>query len=208
MTPPTKRCIRCGEEFPRTVEFFNKNGKYLHPDCKNCRNQSRRQRYQDDPEHAAQCRAQAMRGYWRTIDRVRRWRKRVYAENRELAIARARQWRIDHPEQYRETQRRRKAQHFRAHRQQYNAYTRNYRARKRKAEGAHSAEDVQRQYDAQKGRCYWCGVSLDGAVWHVDHVVPLSRGGSNWPANLVIACQFCNCSRNDRLPDEWKPIIR
>lgn len=76
------------------------------------------------------------------------------------------------------------------------------RFRKLQAEGTHTAEDVQEQYKRQKGRCFWCGEKV-GDTYHVDHIVPLARGGSNWPENLVIACASCNCSRQDKLPHEW-----
>jgi 5-methylcytosine-specific restriction endonuclease McrA len=54
----------------------------------------------------------------------------------------------------------------------------------------------------QRGKCHWCGEKV-GRFYHVDHVVPLSKGGSNGPENLVIACAFCNISKHDRLPHEW-----
>jgi 5-methylcytosine-specific restriction endonuclease McrA len=43
-----------------------------------------------------------------------------------------------------------------------------------------------------------------GDTYHVDHVVPLVRGGSDDPSNLVIACVPCNLSKGDKLPHEWK----
>ena len=43
-------------------------------------------------------------------------------------------------------------------------------------------------------RCHWCG----GEANEVDHVVPVSQGGSRWdPANLVAACGRCNNGRNN-----------
>lgn len=82
------------------------------------------------------------------------------------------------------------------------ANTNRRRARRIAAEGHYTAADVERLYKAQKGKCYYCGVKV-GKTYHVDHVIPLSRGGSNWPENLVIACPPCNTSKNDRLPHEW-----
>jgi len=82
------------------------------------------------------------------------------------------------------------------------ANTRNRRARLRQAEGTHTAKDIQAQYQRQKGKCYYCHEHV-GRKYHVDHVIPVSRGGSNDPSNLVIACHSCNESKNDRLPHEW-----
>jgi len=79
---------------------------------------------------------------------------------------------------------------------------RNRYARQMGAEGHHTAQDIEILYKAQKGRCYWCDKRV-GKDYHVDHVIPLSRGGTNWPSNLVIACAYCNCSRGNKLPHEW-----
>lgn len=49
--------------------------------------------------------------------------------------------------------------------------------------------------------CQYCG---DADVpMCADHVVPLSRGGSNEPDNLVACCLPCNSSKSDRMVDEW-----
>jgi uncharacterized protein (DUF433 family) len=54
----------------------------------------------------------------------------------------------------------------------------------------------------QKGRCYYCGKKIVG-TFHVDHAIPLSRGGSNAPENLVAACIKCNLQKGAKLPHEW-----
>jgi len=82
------------------------------------------------------------------------------------------------------------------------ANTRNRRARLRRAEGKHTAKDIRIQYARQKGKCYYCHKKL-GKSYHVDHIVPITRGGSNDPDNLVITCHHCNESKNDRLPHEF-----
>lgn len=43
-------------------------------------------------------------------------------------------------------------------------------------------------------RCWMCR----GAFDHVDHVKPLSKGGSNMLSNLRPSCAFCNLSKNDK----------
>lgn len=40
--------------------------------------------------------------------------------------------------------------------------------------------------------------SLQGASFHVEHVIPLCRGGTNELANLVLACPSCNLRKADR----------
>lgn len=77
----------------------------------------------------------------------------------------------------------------------------NRRAREQAAEGRHSIADIRRLLEAQRFCCADCGKSIkDG--YHVDHVVPISKGGSNWPTNLQILCPTCNISKGDRDPIE------
>jgi hypothetical protein len=49
---------------------------------------------------------------------------------------------------------------------------------------------------AQKNRCAACRTSLSRAKKHVDHIVPVARGGSNERANLQYLCQRCNLRKN------------
>lgn len=41
--------------------------------------------------------------------------------------------------------------------------------------------------------CHWCGARLHPAT--IDHIIPIARGGSHTPDNLVAACLRCNCSK-------------
>lgn len=56
-------------------------------------------------------------------------------------------------------------------------------------------------------RCRYCGISVDeGAILHVDHVVPQSRGGDTTLENLVTACIDCNLGKSDStLPGNFDP---
>lgn len=49
------------------------------------------------------------------------------------------------------------------------------------------------------GKCVYCG---SGRNLTLDHVMPRSRGGGDTWTNLVTACSKCNCSKDDRTPDE------
>ena len=37
----------------------------------------------------------------------------------------------------------------------------------------------------------------------VDHIVPVAKGGTDDPENLVAACRKCNFSKQDKMPDEF-----
>lgn len=49
--------------------------------------------------------------------------------------------------------------------------------------------------------CFYCGADkkLEG-----DHIIPLSRGGSNVPANIATACRACNLSKGTKSLEEWQ----
>lgn len=82
------------------------------------------------------------------------------------------------------------------------------RARELNADGTHTAADIRLQVTAQTDRrgrlrCWWCGKVIKGNNYHVDHRIPLVRGGSNAPNNLCVSCPVCNMSKHDKLPHEF-----
>lgn len=50
-------------------------------------------------------------------------------------------------------------------------------------------------------RCEYCRMhqSLQGAMFHVEHVVPRSSGGSSEIENLAWACPSCNLHKSNRV---------
>lgn len=83
---------------------------------------------------------------------------------------------------------------------------RNRKARKCAAQGSHTSADIRRQYEKQGGKCFYCSVEV-GNKYHVDHVMPLSRGGTNNPENLVIACPTCNLRKNKKTAEEFLALL-
>lgn len=49
-------------------------------------------------------------------------------------------------------------------------------------------------------RCAFCGV--DGHMT-VDHIIPISRGGGNWPWNIRPLCEPCNTLKGSQLDAEF-----
>lgn len=41
-----------------------------------------------------------------------------------------------------------------------------------------------------------------------DHVIPLSKGGTNTASNRVISCLRCNSLKGDMMPDEWAAFMQ
>lgn len=76
-------------------------------------------------------------------------------------------------------------------------YTSNYRSLKINA-GKHSKEDIDYLLMVQKNKCVLCKNNLK--KYHVDHIFPLSKGGSNTKENLQILCPKCNREKSDKDP--------
>jgi 5-methylcytosine-specific restriction endonuclease McrA len=131
-------------------------------------------------------RCKSCRAKWvesRTAERVS-YNAQYYARNRDKRIAEIHEYQRRHPEiQVR--------------------YRHRYRARKHKAPGGHTYADLVAIFEKQDSKCFYCNQHLASIHnGHFDHVIPLSRGGSDNPENLVFACPPCNWSKHARMPDE------
>ena len=101
------------------------------------------------------------------------------AVKRVKAIYRVNEWGRNNPEALRVSRVRRQARR---------------RARLAKADGVFTKEQFEARWNLYGGSCWMCGGRADS----MDHVIPLARGGSNWPANLRPACRSCNSRKGAR----------
>lgn len=60
--------------------------------------------------------------------------------------------------------------------------------------------DAVRRDVMSSGACHYCG----DFPTQVDHVIPVTRGGTSARDNLVAACRRCNLEKLDYTPDEWR----
>ena len=69
-------------------------------------------------------------------------------------------------------------------------------------QGKIKAKEIRELKEKQKNRCYWCHTDIS-KEYHIDHYVPLSKGGEHLIENIVLACPFCNMSKHDKDPLEF-----
>ena len=164
--------------------------------CVDCSALSGRLRYEANPASAV-----ARAASWAT-------------ENRERVREIKTKWRLANVEEARALERasRRKypntAKSWKsANAEQVRALKRNRKARLRAAEGHHCANDIEEILDRQSGKCVYCQTTLKGG-YHVDHIIAISRGGSNWPFNLQILCASCNLQKGTKDHMEFARLMR
>ncbi len=66
----------------------------------------------------------------------------------------------------------------------------------REIPGTCSPAQLVARVDLYANHCWMCGAEAT----EIDHVKPLSAGGSNWPANLRPACHPCNRAKSNHWP--------
>jgi 5-methylcytosine-specific restriction endonuclease McrA len=62
-------------------------------------------------------------------------------------------------------------------------------------------------YNKYKGHCAYCGKKIEYDDMTIDHIAPLSKGGSNDLANTIPSCQLCNNQKADRSIEEFRAFL-
>ena len=84
-------------------------------------------------------------------------------------------------------------------REKVSFYAKEYYRRKKGAVGSHTLGDwetLKKQYGFQ---CPRCGRSEPEIKLEADHIIPLSKGGSNYIENIQPLCRSCNASKNNKI---------
>lgn len=135
----------------------------------------------------------------RRAARKRNYAKFWYRENRERVLERN--------------------AHRREYRREYNkSYARNnpekmrHKAKVRRAlqagaRGSHTFDQWIARVVLFGWKCRYCHSSLSPATVTKDHQIALTKGGSEWPSNLVPACRRCNSLKNTRGPIEFRRMM-
>lgn len=218
-----KTCTKCKQEKPLR-EFGNrtisKDGLQLW--CRSCKSTSGQAYYLENKD-----RLEPIRAAWEVANAgpLKVYRAEYYQANRTRLDKINAAWSKSHPKErakwslidYKKHKQKRlvafkkyqekNAESIRVQKVAYRAanpelfasLARAYRARKSGAEGSHTSDDIKNLFKLQRGACIYCVASIK-AVYHIDHVIPLSRGGRNDRSNLQLLCPRCNMRKKDKEP--------
>lgn len=146
--------------------------------------------------HREELRAKALAYHAAHRDEVLRRNRARYQANRDAINAARAEWWRTHPEEAR-------AQAARTRLRRQQAKTCDHAA-------CLALGPVQLAWQTNPHVCYLCGTQLflsskPGELGHahLDHVMPISRGGLHCAENLRPACASCNHRKHKRTPDEF-----
>lgn len=202
-----KRCNECGIIKPLSEFRYRADRDCYEYTCRNC-TAKRKRRYAI--ENRDKVRIHKARWYKKRLKEDPNYFHKHYMKNREASQKRRRQYYEKHKDGLRAYAR----QYYAEHRQEIIAYQKKYNAenpdkvrarriRRRSREsgsgGSYTAKEWQALCDKYGNRCLCCESSDEPLT--VDHIVPISKGGSSDIDNLQPLCKSCNCSKQDKIID-------
>ena len=179
-----QECGKCGEwkplnEYPENGK--SKNGAHYY--CHKCMADKSRQGYESDPQA------------WNERSRA------DYHRNRDSRLETVHQYRQENLEEIREYDRKRNKERYQADPGARAVYSHARRARERNAEGSYTADEWRKLCKKYRHTCLRCGRVEPDIQLTPDHVVPLSKGGSNDIGNIQPLCLQCNLIKATKATD-------
>ncbi len=151
-------------------------------------NKERTQRWREDNQQKLKKKTKA----WKAAnpDKVKKYKAIEYINNKDKRIAKVNEWRANNPDRVK-------------------SYRTNHKAMRRKAHGKHTTKEIKDLMNKQGNKCAECKCNISIkktpkiAHAHLDHIMPISIGGSNLIKNLQYLCSGCNLSKGALDPIEW-----
>lgn len=125
------------------------------------------------------------------LEKNREWRK----ANESDQIAKRREYYLSIKDRHNHYS----SEYYKKNPERINAIRAARRARELNAEGRYTKEDIVFLFEMQGGKCACCRESII-RKYHVDHIFPLSCGGTNDRGNLQLLCPSCNLQKSNKHP--------
>lgn len=186
----SKACTKCGQ-IKNRLDFHKDKSRSdgLFPQCKICVN-TRMLEY--TREHAEENRAKSKAWYHANKDRAYASKKARLAENKYETAAYQKNYRIKNKTKSQSYARK----YYQENKERFLDFGHRRRARMSDRRKVTKKEIIR----LLEQPCLYCGAPSE----HIDHIVPLSRGGRHSIGNLTGACASCNLSKGSKFITEWK----
>lgn len=215
----TRRCSPCQSLHAKRLQQEKHLRRWTDPDFKsreNARRRKRRAERRDDDEYVEyeRKRGREWKGAKRAKDpeyrekqkhRCREWYHRRMSDpkvreavNKKLrAYARAWERAKRKDPKYREAMNKKRRERY-AQDAEYRARVNLYSRARKKWDKTVTVKTVEAVLRRQKRKCACCGKSI-AKGFHMDHILPQSRGGASTLRNLQLLCGTCNMSKRANL---------
>ena len=207
-----KTCLDCGKDISERPPQSRRCVDCAEARCKRSRAKARDK--WDRSEAGRKCasryarsekgKAASKRAYLKRDKEKKRERDRQdYQKHREKRLVSSRKWSKENPEEHKAAVRRWAQEHPERIRERL----RQYQTKKRNRLGVVPENITEKMMLEQEGRCNHCSKSLKQG-YHIDHIVPLSKGGMHDEYNLQLLCPHCNQVKHDSVDAKWFPPWR
>lgn len=190
-----KTCRKCKIK-KNSCEFGkasrNKDGLRSH--CKQCDNEANKLWYAKNTERNKQ---RSVKWIKANKEKFREYRERWEEENKE----RRRKYLSEWYQKNKESLSIRQKEWWNANPDKRKLYKHRYYGKMKEQLGEVSSDIVERLFIEQRGLCYYCGIDLE--EWHLEHMIPISRGGLHDDRNLCISCPTCNLRKQNKTAEEF-----
>ena len=193
-----KRCTKCGENKPNTNEYFaynNKSKGKLKAWCKVC-----------DKNYREHNKDKLKEYYENNKDKIKEYMKEYNKEYRENNKDKKKEYMKEYNKKYYENNKDSLTESRKEYRE-YNkdkikGYNHKRRALKLGNGGSYTKEQWLDTLEYFDYKCAYTGECIKHSC-HVEHIVPISKGGTSYIWNLVPSTASANCSKGNRGMEEW-----
>jgi 5-methylcytosine-specific restriction endonuclease McrA len=121
--------------------------------------------------------------------------KKSYKKRYELGVL----WKQTHPEEYRIMSIRNGTEWRKKNPDKARAISRRAKEIRKKMIGSHTEEEWEVIKKESGYKCKYCGRGSDEAKLSKDHIIPVSKGGTDYASNIQLLCISCNSKKSTKI---------